>query len=277
MNTFIIMWSPDAPGLNYERFKEWFYDPLDANIQVALTDWKRARVGDRFFMVRADDKGRGGKGNGIVMSGFIISEPFVPDVKFTDGKKKHYVDVQPDYMFDTNRVKTLTDDFLTEHLPEFDWKHGPSGKVLDKAVASRLEELWEQCLQANSESLQNGLKWRTAQDVFRRIPFIQLYQLHHGEDAYGVVAEIARGGLYVTRYEAPFYDLDIDNVPDIPGSEPFSSVKNFSIELHSLKQAFKVRDDKDVVKRIRKDFMGATGMKRLREYAQEAYCLWYEE
>ena len=277
MNTFIIMWNPDAPVLNYERFKEWFYDPLDAEIQVELTDWKRARVGDRIFMVRAGDKGRGGKGNGIVMSGFIISEPFVPDVKLTDGKKKHYVDVQPDYMFDTNRVKTLTDDFLTEHLPEFDWKHGPSGKVLDKAVASRLEELWEQCLQANAESLQNGSKWRTAQDVFRRIPFIQLYQLHHGEDAYGVVAEIARGGLYVTRYEAPFYDLDIDNVPDIPGSEPFSSVQNFSIELHSLKQAFKVRDDKDVVKRIRKDFMGATGMKRLREYAQEAYCLWYEE
>ena len=155
--------------------------------------------------------------------------------------------------------------------------HGPSGKVLDKAVASRLEELWEQCLQANAESLQNGSKWRTAQDVFRRIPFIQLYQLHYGEDAYGVVAEIARGGLFVNRYEAPFYDLDIDNVPDIPGSEPFSSVKNFSIELRSLKQAFKVRDDKDVVKRIRKDFMGANGMKRLREYAQEEYCLWYEE
>ena len=112
MNTFIIMWNPDAPEVNYERFKESFYNPLDANIQVPLTDWKRARVGDRFFLVRAGDKGRGGKGNGIVMSGFFISEPYVPDYKFADGKKMHCVDVQPDYMFDTNRIQTLTDDLV---------------------------------------------------------------------------------------------------------------------------------------------------------------------
>lgn len=168
MNTFIIMWNPAAPSLDYSKFKEWFYDPLEAGIHVALTDWKKAHAGDRVFMVRAGNQGRGGKGNGIVLSGYFISDPYKVDYEFLGGKEVYCADVQPDYMFDTRRVQTLSDDFLTESLPSFDWKHGPSGKVLDKAVASKLEELWAQYLLANADSLKNGRKWRTAQDVFKK-------------------------------------------------------------------------------------------------------------
>ena len=71
MNTFIIMWNPVAPGLDYSKYKEWFYDPLEAGIHVALTDWKKAHAGDRVFMVRAGNQGRGGKGNRL----FLIEHP----------------------------------------------------------------------------------------------------------------------------------------------------------------------------------------------------------
>ena len=276
MNTFIIMWNPDAPELNYERFKVWFYDPLDSDIQVELTDWKRARVGDRFFMVRAGDKGRGSKGNGIVMSGFIISEPFVPDYKFTDGEKRHCVDVQPDYMFDTNRIQTLTDDFLTEHLPEFDWKHGPSGKVLDKAVAARLEELWGQCLLANADSLKNGRKWRTAQDVFKKGQTIALYQLHGQGDIIGVTAEFFGGGIDVVHFEIPYYGIPMAELPEMEGRDRIISVPNFSVEITSLRKALRVKDDYGVVARLRKDYTGIDGMKRLYDFVKKVGCLYDE-
>lgn len=76
MSTFIIMWDPTAAGLDYKGFKEWFAEPLDKCIHVAVSDWKKASVGGRIYMVRTEEKGRGGNGNGIVMSGFFISEPY---------------------------------------------------------------------------------------------------------------------------------------------------------------------------------------------------------
>ena len=276
MNTFIIMWNPAAPGLDYSKYKEWFDDSLEAGIHVVLTDRKKARAGDRVFMVRAGNHGRGGKGNGIVLSGYLISDPYKVDYEFFDGKEVYCADVQPDYMFDTKRIQTLSDDFLAENLPGFDWKHGPSGKVLDKAVAAKLEEFWAQCLQANAESLQNGRKWRTAQDVFKRGQTLALYQLHGQDEIIGVAAEFYGGGLDVVHFEIPYYGIPMTKLPEMIGSDTIISVPNFTVEITSLRKAFKVADDRGVVARLRKDYTGIDGMKRLYEFVKKAGCLYDE-
>ena len=276
MNTFIIMWNPAAPGLDYSKYKEWFYDPLEAGIHVVLTDWKKAHAGDRVFMVRAGNQGRGGKGNGIVMSGYFISDPYKADYEFLEGKEVYCADVQPDYMFDTKRVQTLSDDFLVENLPAFDWKHGPSGKVLNKAVAAKLEEHWAQCLQANADSLQNGRKWRTAQDVFKKGQTIALYQLHGQGDIIGVTAEFFGEGLDVVHFEIPYYGIPMAELPEMAGRDTILSAPNFSVEITSLRKAFRVKDDNGVVARLRKDYTGIDGMKRLYEFVKKAGCLYDE-
>lgn len=272
MNTFIIMWNPANPETSYATFKEWFFEPLEACIQVEVTDWRRARAGDRFFMVRAGEKGCGSKGNGIVMSGYFVSDAFPANCLIFEGKTRHCVDVQPDYMFDTKRVETLSDDFLAEHLPEFDWKHGPSGKVLNKVVAAKLEEFWAQCLQSNAALLQDGRKWRTAQDVFKREPCIVLYN-HHGDEGYiSVNAVFYGGGLDVTYSDVHFDGSKFDEPLRIPGDEPITSMKFYSIEITSLRKAFGVEDNRGVAERLREKYTGINGMKMLFDFAQKAGC-----
>lgn len=272
MNTFIIIWNTVDSSWDYKKFKETFAESADMDLFAVVSDWRKAHAGDRFFMVSVGKKGLRGKGDGIIMSGYFTSDPYVLHAEDSNLKGAHFVDLQPDYMFDTKHIQTLSYDFLTEQLPGIEWKSGRSGIVLDKVSAYKLEGLWAQCLKDNAEDLRNGRKWRTAQDVFKRFPRVELYNLHCEEGSLNVSADFYGGGLDVAYVDSPYDDSDLNARIVVPGSEPITTLPFFSIEITSLRKAFDVEDNRGVAARLRKDFMGLNGMKRLLEFAKKKGC-----
>ncbi len=276
MNTFIIFWNPDSPLWNYKDYKEDFDMPLERGLLCEVKDWKKARAGDRFFMVCTGKSGLGGKGNGVIMSGYFVSDPFPDHAESSEGKEAYYVSVEPDYTFDTMRIQTLSVGFLEEKIPEFDWRHGPSGKVLNNKTAAKLERLWGQFLKDIEAYFHDRRRWRTAIDVFDYWPMIELYRLNGEEGYFSVGAEFYGKGLVVSHFGV-YYDFSQDQkLPAFPGSEPITSVKEFAVEITSLRKALGVTNDREAAMRLRQEFMGIDGMKRLFEFVKENGCP-YEE
>ena len=71
MNTFIMMWNPAISNWNMDSFELSLCHFDEVEFNWAIYDYKKAKVGDRFFLVRC------GEGEtGIVMSGTISSRPY---------------------------------------------------------------------------------------------------------------------------------------------------------------------------------------------------------
>ena len=272
MNTFILMWNPAVSSIKYREFKQLFREPVGTDFNWSVWDWSKAHAGDRFFMVRVGEEGLHGKGNGIVMSGYLTSEPYRGKDWSGRGREVYYMDLQPDYLFDTEKVTTLTDDFLTESFPQFDWTKGHSGRMLQPEVAALLEECWEKVLVMNRENLENGHKWAVARDVFRRFPTVELFRAHYQGEIQCVDAVFYGGGLDVCNYCEPYYMEGDDLLPVIPEDAPSTSVENYSIEITSLRRAVGAEDDSGLAKVLRRDYSGADGMKKLLEFARASGC-----
>ena len=147
MNTFILYWNPQISNIPVERrdeFVQALRDGMYLEFNWAIWDWQKAKAGDRFFRIRcgmpnpADD--------GVIDSGFLISEPFLGEDWSGKGRKVHYVNMEFDAMLDYDYCPALSSDLLDLRIPHFDWHGGHSGRLLDDVSASDLEALWEQHL-----------------------------------------------------------------------------------------------------------------------------------
>ena len=272
MKTIILMWNPAISSIDMHAFKDFFAEPVGTDFNWSVWDWKEAHAGDRFFMVSVGEAGRGGKGNGIVMSGHLTSEPYRGRDWSGEAREVYYMDLQPDYLFDTEKVRTLTDEFLMESFPQFDWTGGHSGRVLDPETAALLEECWEKVIIGNADILSNGHRWRTALDVFRKYPVVELWRAHYQACVEMVDAEIYGGGLDVLAYSMDIAMGDWMLLPEMPQELITSEMNNYSIEITSLKKAFGVEDDRALAKILRREYSGRDGMKRLLEFAKKAGC-----
>ena len=181
------------------------------------------------------------------------------------------MDLQPDYLFDTEKVETLPDDFLTGAFPQFDWTKGHSGQLLDAEVAALLEECWEKAVMKNQDLLDNGRNWRIARDAFRYSGTVELYREHFRDELVLVDATFYGGGLDVYRYFDRYYEGN-EFLPEVPEGEYVTEVHDFSVEIASLREAFGVMDDRAVAKRLREQYMGRNGMDRLKEFVKKAGC-----
>lgn len=63
----------------------------------------------------------------------------------------YYQDMEPDVIVNSDKVPTLTTAELMEKLPGFDWTGGHSGRLLNKEMAKKLEELWETFINGHKE------------------------------------------------------------------------------------------------------------------------------
>lgn len=272
MQTIILMWNPAISSIGYREFKEFFREPVGTDFNWSIWEWEKAHAGDRFFMVRVGEEGLHGKGNGVVMSGYLTSEPYRGLDWSGKGREVYYMDLQPDYLFDTEKVRTLTDDFLTESFPQFDWTGGHSGRMLDADTALALEDCWEKALLYNTDLLQNGRKWQVARDVFRRFPVVELYRAHYQGELYCINAFFNGGWLDVYVCNPPLYREGEELLPLPPMRYPWDGIENYRIEQRSLQEAFKVNDNRAAASVLRRDYSGADGMKRLRKFARKAGC-----
>lgn len=272
MKTVILMWNPAISSFTFKMFKNYLAGPFGTDFDWSVWDWKEVHAGDRFFMVRVGDEGKGGKGNGIVMSGYLNSEPHRGEDWSGKGREVYYVDLAADYLFDTEKVRTLTDEFLMQSFPQFDWTGGHSGRILDDETAALLEECWEKVLIMNADLLSNGRHWRTAVDVFRRYPVVELWRGHYKGRIEFINAEFYGKGLIVSYFNDDYYTPAMELLPKAPRSKICTSCECYKIGLVSLKKALGVDDNRGVAKILRRDYSTRDGMTRLLKFAKKAGC-----
>lgn len=272
MNTIILMWDPAIPPVSYREYKEYFRDLDFSYLNWSVRDWKKARAGDRFFLVRVGKQGASGKGNGIVMSGYLVSDPYRGTDWSGKGREVYYADLQPDYMFDTRKVTTLTDEFLSQAIPGFDWTGGHSGRILPAKDARVLEEHWARAVRGLEGVLHDPHKWSVARDVVPKCLLKVLYRAHYKGEYLSLQADFSRGWLEVYAFGMVFHSEYDAFLPELPETLPWYGVPDYDIRLSDLRKALGVEDDTAVARALYPGFMGADSKKRLLEFARKAGC-----
>lgn len=140
MSVVILRWNPEISSYGMDRFKNAIEEARNTqNYMLNWSVWEHEKVhcGDRFFMLRV------GKGKtGVVMSGRIVSEPYHDEDWSGKGRMTYYVNIQPDFLVDTERGTHLSIRDLEKALPRYVWKEGHSGMVLNDSLGTKLEWLW---------------------------------------------------------------------------------------------------------------------------------------
>lgn len=140
MSVVILRWNPEVSSFRMERFKNAIEEARKSqNYMLNWSVWEHEKVhcGDRFFMLRVGN----GK-TGVVMSGKIVSEPYCDKDWSGKGRTTYYVNIQPDFLVDTERGAHLGIRDLEKAFPHYVWKEGHSGMVLSDSLGTKLEWLW---------------------------------------------------------------------------------------------------------------------------------------
>ena len=101
-------------------------------------------MGDRFYMIRV------GEGNtGVVMSGVFTSLPYVskdwnPN---RNSRRIYYMDMKPNFIVNPEVQDIITTEQLQDAIPDFEWRKGHSGQLLNPNQARKLEALFDDYIQ----------------------------------------------------------------------------------------------------------------------------------
>ena len=115
---------PDGFGLNW-----------------SIYEWQQAKEGDFYYMVRVgDDKA------GIFFRGEFRSDPYSGEDWAGKGKPRKYVDITCEWCADPDGKPWLSVEELSAAIPEINWGSGHSGELLSTDVATKLEDLWNECI-----------------------------------------------------------------------------------------------------------------------------------
>ncbi|HBH09459.1 MAG TPA: hypothetical protein DDX40_08695 [Rikenellaceae bacterium] len=90
---------------------------------------------------------------GICMSGIFTSEPYRGEDWSGKGRETYYMNMNIQQATDPDKFVIIKTSNLLEAIPDFDWKGGRSGRLLDEAAAEKLDKLFEQALTANSDKI----------------------------------------------------------------------------------------------------------------------------
>lgn len=151
MNTYIMMWNPDISNWKMDGLELSLCHFDDVELSWAIYDYKKAKVGDRFFLIRC------GEGNsGIVMSGCISSKPYKGEDWSGKGRDVYYVKIELGTMIHPEKEEIITTEKLEEAIPNFNWNGGHSGRLLDKISAGKLEILWKAYINKNKCMFEKG-------------------------------------------------------------------------------------------------------------------------
>lgn len=139
--TFIMRWNTDISNYTLSEFEDAMEDFFDEGFYYdwSIWDYQKAHIGDKFYMIRT-----GEGANGVVMRGTIIGTPYPDEDWSGKGRKVYYIRMNLTNMIHPERTPLLlTTDELTKAVPDFNWKEGHSGEILNDTQSAKLEEVWE--------------------------------------------------------------------------------------------------------------------------------------
>ena len=101
------------------------------------------KAGDRIFLTRL-----GTADNGILASGYAAGAPYEEahwdEERAAEGKKARYIDINFDWIVDTDREPVLSQKLLQERFPDQKWNPQGSGIEIHSEYTADLEQLWEE-------------------------------------------------------------------------------------------------------------------------------------
>ena len=140
--TFIMRWNTDISNHTMVDFEDSLekFDDEGLYYDWSIWDFKKAHVGDKFYMIRT------GKGvNGVVMKGTLTDAPYVDEDWSGKGRKVYYVRMALSHIIHPDKASlVLTTDALSAAIPGFNWNEGHSGEMLTDEEAILLDGLWEE-------------------------------------------------------------------------------------------------------------------------------------
>lgn len=162
MSVVILRWNPEISSYRMEDFKKAFDEAKQTQgyyLNWSVWEHEKVHAGDRFFMLRV------GKGKtGVVMSGRIVSEPYLGKDWSGKERKIYYVDIIPDFFIDSEQNPRLSISDLENAFSKYVWKEGHSGMVLSESLGTKLEWLWVDFLYSNYST---GRKKNFASNVYK--------------------------------------------------------------------------------------------------------------
>ncbi len=147
--TFIMRWNTDISNHTMVDFEDSManFDDEGFYYDWSIWDFKKAHVGDKFYMIRT------GKGvNGVVMKGTLNEAPYVDEDWSGKGRKVYYVRMALSHIIHPDKASlVLTTDALSAAISSFNWNEGHSGEMLTDEEAILLEGLWEEYVKRLNE------------------------------------------------------------------------------------------------------------------------------
>lgn len=139
--TFIMRWNTDISNHKMSDFEDGMENFYNEGFyyEWSIWDFKKAHIGDKFYMIRT------GKGvNGVVMKGTLSSAPCPGEDWSGRGRKLYYVRMALSHIIHPDRASlVLTTETLSAAIPSFNWQEGRSGEMLTDEQAILLEKLWD--------------------------------------------------------------------------------------------------------------------------------------
>lgn len=164
MSTFILTWNPAISNVKLKDFIEGM-KKFDFNGEAvsgwAIWDYDKLAVGDHVFLLRIG-KGR----TGIVQYGHVCDWEEKERNWKGELKKSHYVYYTPDVFINSEKADTITIEMLEKAIPTFNWRDGRSGRILSPKEEEKLEELWNDFLEENSDIFEDPEKGRSEEYEF---------------------------------------------------------------------------------------------------------------
>lgn len=177
MSTFALFWNPAISSWKLENHREFLRArPCCYSLNWSIWEHDKAGSGDRFVMVRCKNKPVPGKVNkygrplwepcvdastGICIVGTFLSDPYLGEDWSGKGRETYYVDLDIEQMSDPDECVIIGTRELIAKIPEFDWKGGHSGRMLDEASELKLESML-----AASVDAKKDLVWSPDRRVF---------------------------------------------------------------------------------------------------------------
>ncbi len=119
--TYILRWSPTISSFKLEHYRKACTYPEGFSMNWSIYEWEKAKKGDRFYMERLGDDGKG-----IVFRGQFTSDPYLSEDWAGTSKKRYYVDIDCFDATPADGQPRITIDELKSILPEINWDRGHS-------------------------------------------------------------------------------------------------------------------------------------------------------
>lgn len=135
-NTFIMAWDPTTSHYTIDELDndmaKWAKGYWPTDFGWSIHEWQKAHKGDRFFMMHV-----GESGGGIFAAGRFTSVPYAEDYN-----GKHHINMEFETVIHPERAEIITTEELEHELAHIDWRNIPSGQMLSKEDAVRMELMW---------------------------------------------------------------------------------------------------------------------------------------